>query len=261
MGWFSAKALVDGDEFEWLLATIKWIRAAEARMGADRDLGLVLPTAEAFPVRGLQGHALAAACFDAIRAHCGMMDWECDLRAGTGDVPRLQPLGFVQSSSGVLGTFSPDPGRNRPVIRYNPKLLHDVERLIATLAHELSHQRMHAFGSVPPGGSALEELATDVLAILLGFGIFLANSAKSFSAYTAFDVQGWSSQRSGYLSERAILTVLAISERLAGRDATDTASRYLKGYLQSDLKKADRHVRQLADLPTVIAAVDLDAFG
>ena len=261
MGWLSPKSLVDDDEFEWLLATIKWIRAEESRIGADHGFDLALPKSDIFSIQGLQGHTLAVACFDAIRAHCDMEDWQCNLRLGAADKPELQALGFVRSRKGVLGTLSAPSGSNIPTIHYNPKLLQDVGQLIATLAHELSHHRMHAFRSNPPGGPALEELATDVLAILLGFGIFLGNSAKNFSAYTSFDVQGWSSQRSGYLSEKAILTVLAVSERLAGRDATDTAGPYLKGYLQSDLKKADRHIRAFADLPATIEAIDLDDFG
>ena len=261
MGWLSPRSLVDDDEFEWLLATVKWIRAEERHLGASREFALAFPTTEAFPIGGLQGHARASACFDAIRAHCGMEDWHCELREGAGDNPRLQALGFVQSNKDVLGTFSTSPKSNVPIIRYNPKLLQDMGQLIATLAHELSHHRMHAFRSNPPGGPPLEELATDVLAILLGFGIFLANGAKSFTAYTSFDMQGWSSHRRGYLSEKAILTVVSISERLVGRNPSETAGKHLKGYLRSDLTKADRHIRSFADLAATIDAIDLDDFG
>ena len=68
-------------------------------------------------------------------------------------------------------------------------------------AHELSHYRLMNAHLPVPGGNELEELATDLSTVHLGFGLFGANAAFTFKQFTDFDRQGWSYQRSGYLSE------------------------------------------------------------
>ena len=262
MSWFSPKLVVDDDELEWQLATVKWLLQEECIGDPTQAFSLALPDDAHFPPSRSRGHERATELFRDVRRHCGMEEWACNFEPGEDDSgTRPMGLGFVQSRSGVLGTFSVERNANLPTIRYQPNSLRNPELLVATLAHELAHYRMHTYASMPPGGEELEELATDLLAVFLGFGIFLANSAKTFEGFTSFDVQGWSTQRTGYLSERALVTALAITERLAGRDPMETAAPFLKSHLRTDLKKADAHLRKsYPDMLAAIRAADVDAF-
>ncbi|WP_114227271.1 MULTISPECIES: hypothetical protein [Sphingomonas] len=263
MGWFTPKAVVDADELDWLLATLRWIDEEDPALGSAGDRPLFLPTAEYYPAMSSRGHALAAEIFALVQRQCGMADWPCELVAlPDSRASRVEAIGVMETSNGALGTYQQLRGRNDPRISYRPELLDDPALLVATFAHELAHYRMHSFATLPPGGAELEELATDLLAVRMGFGVLLANVAKNFSAYTAHDRQGWQSQRTGYLSERARVTALAINERLVGRDPMASAGSHLKSYLRSDLRKADRHLRHaFPDLPAAMAAIDLTAFA
>jgi hypothetical protein len=132
--------------------------------------------------------------------------------------------------------------------------------MIATFAHELGHYVMSTATTAPPGGWELHELHTDIAAVWLGFGLFLANSARSFSQFQSAGEMGWSSRTQGYLSEPALVTATAIAERLAGRDPIG-AEPFLKPYLQSDLRKASKALARLhPDMAAAVDAVDLSEF-
>ena len=147
------------------------------------------------------------------------------------------------------------------MITYNPALADDTDALVATFAHELGHYLMSTAHTAPPGGWELHELHTDLAAVYLGFGIFLANSARSFSQYQSAGEMGWSSRTQGYLSEGALVTAIAIFQRLAGRDPMEAAP-WLKDYLRSDLKKTAKALDRLhPDLAASVAAVDLNDFA
>jgi len=64
----------------------------------------------------------------------------------------------------------------------------------------------------------------------------MANNAKNFAAFTGFNEMGWESRRSGYLSEAALVTGIAIREQLGGGDPLRSAGTHLKSHLRSDLK-------------------------
>jgi hypothetical protein len=125
--------------------------------------------------------------------------------------------------------------------------------MIATFAHELGHYLMSSAKSAPPGGWSLHELHTDLTAVHLGFGIFLANSARSFSQFQSAGEMGWSSRTQGYLSEGALVTALAIFQRLRGADPIEPMP-YLKDYLRTDLKRAVKGLAKIC--PDMIAAVE-----
>ena len=195
-----------------------------------------------------------------------MAEWPCELRAGAGERPAHVGTGLLLRHEGATppcGTFAVDDGEGgqRVVITYNPSLADDTGALIATFAHELGHYLMSNASTAPPGGWELHELHTDLAAVYLGFGIFLANSARSFAQFQSAGEMGWSSRSQGYLSEGALVTATAVFQRLAGRDPL-AAAPFLKPYLESDLRRVVKALARLhPDMAASVERVDLSEFA
>jgi hypothetical protein len=263
-GLFGPKLPIDADELEFQLATFQWLDREYG--GEGGDVPLVLPTPRFFPPSGRQGHERIEDLFGHVKAAAGMADWPCELRPGAEDRPVQLGATLLLRHEGApapCGTFqvSGADGVPKVVITYNPALADEPTAMIATLAHELGHYLMSTAQSDPPGGWDLHELHTDLAAVYLGFGIFLANSARSFAQFSDGGVSGWSSRTQGYLSEAALVTALAVVERLRGREPVEAAP-WLKSYLQADLKAAAKALaRQCPDMRAAVAAVDLSSYG
>ena len=262
MGLFGPRLPIDRDELEFQLATFKWLGL---EFGPLTDRPLVLPTPEFFPAPD-EGVTRIQALFDHVRQGAGMADWPCELRAGREDRPSKVGLALLLRHEGApapCGTFQvagPD-GAQRVVITYNPSLAADTDAMIATVAHELGHYLMSTARTDPPGGWDLHELHTDLTAVWLGFGIFVANAAKNFSQFQDAGEMGWSSRSQGYLSEGALVTALAIFQRLRGEDPL-APSLWLKDYLRTDLKNAAGALARLhPDMARAVDTVDLGEYG
>lgn len=260
---FAPRLPIDADELEWQLATFKWLGL---EFGPAGQAELVLPTPRWFPPSARKGHGRIEDLFASVKAAAGLADWPCELRAGAGERPMHVGTALLLRHEGAAppcGTFTVDgkDGARTVVITYNPSLADDTTAMIATLAHELGHYLMSTARTAPPGGWELHELHTDLTAVYLGFGIFLANSARAFAQYQSAGEQGWSSRTQGYLSEGALVTATAVFQRLAGRDPLAPAP-WLKDYLQTDLRKAAKGLARLhPDLPASVEAIDLADFA
>ena len=262
-GLFGPRLPIEEHELEWQLATFKWL---QAEFGLLAGRPLVLPTPRNFPPSPRKGHGRVEDLFWHVRRAADMEDWPCELRPGAADRPvQVGPALLLrhEGAPAPCGTFqvTGEDGQPRVVITYNPALAHDPTAMIATFAHELGHYLMSTAASDPPGGGELHELHTDIAAVYLGFGIFLANSARSFVQFQDATTMGWSSRSQGYLSEGALVTALVIFQRLAGNDPREAAP-HLKDYLETDLKRADKALgRRYPDLPAAVEAADLSAFA
>ncbi len=253
---FGSKPPIEPDEFEWLLACFAWLDKELGKRNGDTGFrpGLILPNDPE-----LMAASTAPQMFDVVKRATGLGNWHCQLEKG--DVRREMPsTGLAtgpHSQSFALGTFQVEG--NTPIIRYDPALLKNPDALVATFAHELSHLLIHSLG-MPPGGHELEEHATDCTAVYLGFGVFLANSARNFSQFTDGAMQGWQSNASGYLSENALVTALAIFEKRFSGDAS--AQSHLKPYLQSVYRKAHKYLQKKhSDLTADLSRLDLSVWA
>jgi hypothetical protein len=256
MGLFGPSLPIDRDEFDWLLACFAWIdRTLGARDGVDGFTPrLVLPDDPE-----LASAVTAKDLFEAVKHAAGLEQWQCRLEKGETRRAAIitgEAIGSTSQTS-ALGTFSIEG--NVPVIRYDPVLLLQPDALVATFAHELAHLVIHTLGR-PPGGDALEEHATDLMAVYLGFGVFLANSARQFSQFADGTVQGWQSETAGYLSENALVTALAMFERRFAPRETTVGT--LKPYLRAIHGKAHKYLaRHYSDVGEAFGAVDLSAWA
>mgnify|MGYP000451072419 CR=1 FL=1 len=242
LSFFKTKPLLSQSDIEFQVATFKWLLK---NFGGDefyKITELVLPTKEYFPSKVDTAEGAASETFEAVKKHAGLEDWRCKLEIQEEDVnPVVAPTIAIQNApTSPHGTFQATE-ENEVVITYNPALASQPTQLVATFAHELAHYLTATSKEEPPGGWENWEFATDIAATFLGFGVFMANSAFSFSQYTNSDSQGWKSSRNGYLSESEHIYALAIFNELKGI-STEVASGHLKPHLKKLLKKAHKEL-------------------
>jgi hypothetical protein len=263
LGLFGPRLPIDRDELEWQLATFKWLML---EFGGVEETALVLPNAEWFPASSSSGAERVTELFGLVKRHAGLDQWPCELQAGDSERPIHAGNALLlrhEDAPPPCGTFqvSGEDGQPKVIITYNPSLAYDPTAMIATFAHELGHYLMSTAQSAPPGGWELHELHTDLAGVYLGFGIFLANSARNFGQFQSAGEMGWSSRTQGYLSEGALVTALTIFQRLRGGDPL-AAGPHLKNYLEKDLKQASKALgRMHPDMVAAVAAVDLAEYA
>lgn len=228
--------LIPPDDVAWQLACFDWLLRSTGGFGRFRNALLVLPTDEFFPQRGLQRGALEHALFRQIKDHAGMSSWRCALEVQAAEPdPRVAPTVIIRGHArSPLGTFHRD--KKRAVITYRHDSVSDPMSFVATLAHELGHFLISEIREPPPGGRDNLEFATDMAAVFLGFGVFLADSAFRFSQYQGGGTQGWSARSQGYLSQSQALHALAIFTALLSINPQQAAP-----HLDAHLRGLYRH--------------------
>lgn len=232
---------------DWLFLTFAWLLRETGGWYPFSHRPLVLPTPEFFPVGG-DDALLAKGLLTYVKRHAGMDDWPVKLEEHEDDPTRQELFGRIAldgtDHGGVAGTFRGHGGAGQTsIITYSPKLLTEPAKLVATLAHEIGHYLLADVKTAPPGGWEWEERATDVCAVFLGFGVFLSNSAFTFSQWSDGKWQGWRTNQLGYLNEQTLAYALGIFLRLRGIEAKP-ALRHLdtnpKSYLKDALADLDR---------------------
>jgi len=234
------KPVIDADAAAWHVENFAWLAR---QFGHSRGLGaieLVLPRPGYFTVDGEQGHALAERIFAQVSAYCLMSDWDVELIADDNPLARHDTVGLGTAQKYALGSFGSD-GR-RIQITYVPALLRRPEQLIATFAHELAHYLLAA-AEYPICAEDERECLTDLTAVFMGFGVFLANARFSHETYDDGMRQGWRIGHSGYLPERDLVYALALFLR-AKQLGADEACACLKPHLARLLRRA---MQQLPD--------------
>jgi len=167
--------------------------------------------------------------------------------AGLPDSALVLPTDeFFQTACGTYQLIPAKYGRPREIIKYDADLENRPAQMVATFAHELSHalhNRSHDPLDIEP---ELYELFTDLTAIYLGYGIFLANMRFEFSQFSNADTQGWQAQGAGYLPEADMIFATALFMTIKDIPM-EAALPYLKPRLQKMLKKGFRQLERYSD--------------
>ena len=242
-GLFRRGPLLDAELTQWQFDCFEWLLQHTGGIEAFRQRRLILPTPQFFPHNGSRGHAFAEMIFDQVRDHAGMSDWPCTLECQEADPDSMvSPQAFVKGApTSPSGTYrvSKEGG---VLITYNPDQLNNPMSLVATFAHELAHYRTAGFPEPPPGGWDIWEPATDLAAVFMGFGIFLANSRFNFQHFNDGKTAGWRWQQQGYLSDVEVLHMHAIFSAVLGIDQRETLP-HLKSALRGIFKRVHKEVK------------------
>lgn len=245
--------------------TVNWIfEAARWWLGCFGSVERTLvPSPDDFPVDdSLRGHALASAILDVAMQHTGLTEWPlvmtethtpniADVLKGMSH-PMTSPTTSDDAAAGIIRPGEPLP------IPYDASQLANVEALVATIARSISHYLLYSAPTPFPGEEDDRAYFVDLGAVLLGFGVFLANSAFEFEQTTEGMMIGWSYARRGALSELDLSYALALSVTLS-----DTPDKPIVKSLhrnpRSFFKNARKHIRKKrkTDLETLYTTVPI----
>jgi hypothetical protein len=196
---FAAQCPINDELRAWIEKSSSWlVRALEIKL---EEVVVVLPTSEFFPdlyrARDEDVDKL-------LRRVCGYMGIDRErlsLELFSDEHKELRSLlpSFESHGRGTAGQYRKDDAGSI-TIRLNASDLNNPMVLVATIAHELGHVLLLADGKVSHERNDHEYL-TDLVTVLLGLGIFSANSSFKFRQWSGGFRQGWESRRLGYMNE------------------------------------------------------------
>lgn len=215
--WGKPKCPIDPEAARWVEESMGWLIA---EFGENRLHGpVILPTDEFFPGAYTGSEAEVRRVFAMLCAHMGVDPARVDFEfvvADPGEQALLASLpGYAQRSAGAAGEYVRRGGRG--VVSVDSGQAADPMALVATIAHELGHERLIGEGRL--GSRADEEQLTDLLTVYFGLGIFNANAAFQYAGTGG----GWRTTSLGYLSERTFGYALAVYAHLRGERKPDWA--------------------------------------
>ena len=179
---------------------------------------LIVPTEDDFPVDlELAGHELAEDYFEFVKEHARLNEWPFQLvQVRTANV--ADALDGIPHHLTSPPTSVEEPNEiadGEPLtIPYELSQLADPIDLVATMARGVSHYLLYNAPAASPGEPDEHEYYVDLGAVLLGFGVFLANSAFRFQQTTKGMMIGWGFSRRGALSELDVSYALALTATL-----------------------------------------------
>jgi len=252
--------LLDEITVEWMFDSFAWaLRNFDARIFRDETI-LVTPCNEHFPGRESSAEGMARLVFDRVGFFAGMQHWPCRLVdenvAESLSPPALPVEGLVRATEGAMpvpvGAVQPLP------VIYHTDQLRDPEVMIAHFAHTLAHYLGTTAGEPPPGGEENWPHVTELLAVFMGFGVAMADSANTAKIRSCGSCSGPAVERENYLSQFDVTYALAIFcclKDIPVRDAVAHLKSSLRPFFKKAMKDVMRRESQLQRLQEMAAAV------
>jgi len=260
---FQTQALLDQASADWIIECFTWALSNFDAEEFFQRTKLVQPTNQFFPGAVNSIQSKAENIFQHTLNHSGLAHWPFELvNPEQYDPDPIVPLGLPhitrnskEKLPAIQNTTSHNPTNQntsehiRPTIEvsYNPQQTLKAEDMASTYAHVLAqHMTVHSL-QMPPGGRDFFMEGTEVLAVFLGFGVLVANSAYTFrggcgSCYNPY------ANRQASLSENE--AVFALATFCVLKDIPfDKATAHLKKHLRKPFKQA---IHQLSDYQDII---------
>ncbi|MGB1108965.1 MAG: hypothetical protein ACPG4N_01335 [Gammaproteobacteria bacterium] len=232
---------VDEDIATWLLDAFSWVLNHADGQYFREETRLILPSNADFPGRADSVHGMAELIFGHICRYAGMAHWPVRLaEPGSCGVAAWPTLRIVGRLRGDGGSVVAEPADALVELGYDPELVGNPEPMIASLAHGLAGVLVAAVPEPLPGGRENWPYVSEVMAVAMGFGVMLANSAKTMQVRSCASC-GPTSQRTSYLSEFDITYLLAIFCVLKGIPAK-SVSPHLKSHLRGLFKQSIKDI-------------------
>ena len=240
---FKSTPLLEEASAQWMFDTFSW---ALQNFDADvffNETILVTPSNEHFPGRESSAEGMANLIFENVKKYAAMQHWPCrvvdESMEEIKELPRIQIEGPVRGSK--IAVQTPVEDAQKLVVMYRQESLLDPEVLIASFAHTLAHYLGTTAREAPPGGEENWPHVTELLAVFMGFGVMMANSANTTKIRSCSSCSGPAIERENFLSQYDITYALAIFSRLKNIPAGQVAKQ-LKSSLRPFYKKAVKDV-------------------
>jgi len=234
--------LLDEASILWMFDSFDW---ALKNFDADvfyNQTQLVNPTNKHFPGSEDNAMGMARLIFNQTRDYAGLQHWPFKLvdenTLDSIEVPRILIEGVLRGSKSLATT---DQSQHF-VIPVNLAVLRDPEVMIATYAHSLSHYLGTQAKQAPPGGEENWPHVTELLAVFLGFGLIMANTAYTHKIRSCASCSGPAVERTNFLSQYDITYALAIFCQLKNISTTESLH-FVKKSLRPFFKKALKDVQ------------------
>ena len=241
---FKPAQLLDETSINWMFDTFAWaLRHFDADVFFNETI-LVTPSNEHFPGQESSAEGMAGLIFGRTKVYAGMQHWPFRLVDGHSveEIMPVQPQieGPIRGQAGVLA--SPIDDSLKMVIPYYQDQLKDPEVVIANFAHNLAHYLGTTASEAPPGGEENWPHVTELLAVFMGFGLMMANSANTAKIRSCSSCSGPAIERENYLSQFDITYALAIFCTVKGI-SLNLASKNLKSSLRPFFRRAMKDVK------------------
>jgi hypothetical protein len=194
MWWKKASCPVRSEEQLWIEESLDWFVAEFGDEALRRPV--VLPEESWFPA-GYSGSE------DDVRAEfrrlCEHLDVPADrvrLELEEAEDDLTENLSMLESSSSGATAHWRQDDDGATVVRIDMKQARQPVALVATIAHELGHERLLGEDRIDHDRRDGEPL-TDLFTVFFGFGVFSANAAFEFHRSSTH----YGTRRLGYLTE------------------------------------------------------------
>lgn len=240
---FKPKKLLDEGTTQWLFDCYAW--ALENFDGAlfAQQTQLILPTDQFFPDQAASPDEAANQLLQRVLNYSAMQQWPCRAHpiANQNDIPATPRIHIEQALRGDQAKISVE-GEGVIAVPYDPNALRQPDALIAALAQNLALLLSRAIATPPPGGEEYRGPATDLLAIFLGFGLFMTNNAFNIQRGCS-SCSGPSVQMMGELTEEQMCYALAIFCQFK-KIENNKVLPHLKKSLRKLFKQARKEIQQ-----------------
>jgi hypothetical protein len=252
---FKSKPVVADDISDWIFDTMEWALTICDVPTFKESTVLVLPTNEFFAGRVSSEQTMAKAIFDKVVEYANVGHWPFVLVSPEQFQPALPEAINIQPQLRGFQAGNEKLAEQLPALQltYHPAQLNAPQVMIANMASMISHHLGRYSGSLAPGGSKVWQQTVEVIAVVLGFGVMLANTAYTFKGGCG-SCGNPAANRQAALPEPEILYALAIFCHLKALPSSQ-ASKELKSYLRPDFKRAYRQVAKdvrLAELKALL---------
>ena len=230
LNWLKPTCPVETGWKIWTESRMRWLTD---KLGFDRlaSIEVILPEHRYFPDPYTATPADAGKIFERV---CGYMNLDPN-RFDLEVIPDEELDDFVGEY--IAG--------ERPRIVVASSQLLDMERLVATIAHELGHDILLGGGLITVEKEDHEPL-TDLITVFLGFGLFMANATLRDKKEVGNNTSYHKIDAQGYLPSRICGYGLALFAYARGETKPDSA-RYLRPDAAQTFNAALRYLNKTGD--------------
>ncbi len=231
---FQRAPALDPESRAWIHAIFDWA-GNEPHFGPMlRKAHLVVPTAEDFPGQADTHQAMAQLVFDRVLYHAGLSDSPFRLVHPGNLMDDPIPWTAMGEARPSQNPFTPPPGTVG--IPYDPALVPHSQALIAHFAREIALRLLATAADPPPALEGNEAHIAELVAVQMGFGVFLANTAFHVRVNQCGSCKGPSAERDAALSRDDLAYALGLFARRHG-----VPPARIRAHLNAPLRPALRH--------------------